>query len=307
MLDFRYRVFLSVARHLSFSKAAKELSLTQPAVSFQIRHLEEQFKTRLFIRFPNRIELTPVGELLYKELARVQQESQKVMGKVMEKLDQFWGALVIGASTTIGNFFLPPLVARFKREHENVSVKLLVDNTDQILSYLSDGILDFAIVEGPVKAKQWTIEEAFTDELVVIAPKDYKHEHHGVISKKRLAEEAFISREAGSGTRAVIDSLKVAGKPLAPPENIILEMGSSTAIKKTVEGGLGISIISRMTLEHELVLGALKMLRVEGYPILRPISLVFPRGVEQGTAVRAMVGLIREAGKKIAPHGKKHG
>ncbi len=307
MLDFRYQVFLSVARHLSFSKAAKELSLTQPAVSFQIRHLEEQFKARLFVRYPNRIELTPVGELLHKELAHIHQESQRVMEKVMQKLGQSWGTLVIGASTTIGNFFLPPVVAKFKRGHANVAVKLLVDNTDQVLTYLADGLLDFAIVEGPVKSKHWIIEEAFIDELVVIAPKDYKQEHRGTISKKQVGAEPFVSREAGSGTRAVIDGLKVAGKPLIPARNIILEMGSSTAIKKTVEGGLGLSLISRMTLEHELALGTLKALRVEGYAIYRSISFVFPRGMEPTQPVKEILDLCREEGKKIGAHSQAPG
>lgn len=307
MLDFRYRVFLSVARHLSFSKAAKELSLTQPAVSFQIRHLEEQFKARLFVRYPNRIELTPVGELLHKELAHIDQESQRVMAKVMQKLGQSWGTLVIGASTTIGNFFLPPVVAKFKRGHANVLIKLLVDNTDQVLTYLADGLIDFAIVEGPVRSKHWVTEEAFIDELVVIAPKDYAHEHRGVISKKQVGEEPFVSREAGSGTRAVIDGLKVAGKPLIPARNIILEMGSSTAIKKTVEGGLGLSLISRMTLDHELALGTLKALRVEGYPIYRPISFVFPRGMDASQPVKEMLDLCREAGNKITATSQIHG
>ena len=307
MLDFRYRVFLSVARHLSFSKAAKELSLTQPAVSFQIRHLEEQFKARLFVRYPNRIELTPIGELLYKELAHINHESERAMGKVMQRLGQAWGTLVIGASTTIGNFFLPPVVAKFKRERTNVVIKLLVDNTDQVLTYLADGIIDFAIVEGPVKSKQWVTEEVFTDELVVIAPKDYPHEHRGLISKKQVGEEPFVSREVGSGTRAVIDGLKVAGKPLIPPKNIILEMGSSTAIKKTVEGGLGLSLISRMTLEHELALQTLKVLRVDGYPIYRPISFVFTRGMEFGPHVKEVLGLCREAGKKITAQVQAHG
>lgn len=307
MLEFKDRVFLSVARHLSFSKAAKELSLTQPAISFQIRHMEEEFKARLFMRYPNRIELTPIGETLFKELSRLDQEYTRMMSRVMEKLDKFWGTLVVGASTTIGNFFLPPLLAKFKRGHENVAVRALVDNTDQILGYLADGIVDMAIVEGPVKPKQWIVEEAFIDELVVIAPKNYPHEKKGMITREQLAKEPFISREGGSGTRAVIGSLLAEGTKLIPPENIFLELGSSTAIKKVVEGGLGVSLVSRMTIENEIQLGTLKVLRIEGYPIHRPISFVLSKGVEPGVAVKTMMELCRERGKKISSGGAHRG
>ncbi|MBI5179179.1 MAG: LysR family transcriptional regulator [Nitrospinae bacterium] len=299
MLDFKYRVFLSVARLASFSKAAKELSLTQPAVSFQIRHLEEELKARLFVRYPNRIELTPIGSFLFGELTRLAGESAKVRERVMQKLGKFWGTMVMGASTTIGNYFMPTAIAEFKAKYPGIATRILVDNTDQVLNYLADGIIDFAIVEGPVKPRQWITEELFTDELVVIVPKDFQGAGKGTIPIQRVGQERFISREAGSGTRAVIDDLRTGQKPLIPPENVVLELGSSTAIKKGVEGGLGISIVSVMTLENELQLGTLRALRIEKFPIYRKISLVFPRGVEQSQAISDMVAVCKEHGKRI--------
>ena len=305
MLDFKYRVFLSAAKLLSFSKAAKELALTQPAVSFQIRHLEEELGARLFVRYPNRIELTPIGTLLLKEAGRLEMESSKVQERVMRKLNKLWGSISVGASSTVGNYFLPPVLAEFKSVYDDVSVKVIVGNTDEVLSDLSDGIIDFAIVEGPVKPRQWTIEKLFIDELVIIAPKEYPEAAKGEITKKQLSQKPFITRELGSGTRAVIDSLKNGQQPLIPPSNTILELGSTTAIKRVVEDGLGISIVSLMTLEKELKILSLAVLRIPNTPIYRNITCVHPKGIEKTALVKEMLKLCKSRAGKVVTNKAK--
>ncbi|GMT43022.1 MAG: LysR family transcriptional regulator [bacterium] len=301
MLDFKYKVFLSAGKLLSFSKAAKEISLTQPAVSFQIRHLEEEVGARLFVRYPNKIELTPIGSLLLKELVRLQAESTKVQERIMSKLDRLWGTISVGASTTVGNYFLPPVLANYKSKYKDVSIRVVVDNTDEILSDLADGIVDFAIVEGPIKTKQWQVEKAFIDELVVIAPRNFPGLEKGVITKKQLAAQPFITRETGSGTRDVIESLKDESHHLVRQSKIILELGSTTAIKRAVEAGLGVSIVSLMTVRKEKELGTLWVLRIPEFHIYRTISFIFPKGIGQTAMVNEMVKLCRESGKKVTP------
>ena len=303
MLDFKYKVFLSAAKLLSFSKAAKELSLTQPAVSFQIRHLEEELGARLFIRYPNRIELTAIGILLLKEAGKLEVESTKVQELVMKKLDKLWGQISVGASSTIGNYFLPPILAEFKSAYDDVNVRVVVGNTDEILSDLSDGIVDFALVEGPVKPKSWEVNKLFVDELVVIAPKESPEASKGVITKKQLSQKPFITREMGSGTRAVIDSLKNGTTPLIPSANTILELGSTTAIKRVVEDGLGVSIVSLMTLEKELRMHSLAVLRIAAFPIYRNISSVYPKGIEKTALVKEMTKLCKLRAAHLAGGG----
>ena len=304
MLDFKYTVFLSAAKLLSFSKAAKELSLTQPAVSFQIRHLEEEIGARLFVRYPNRIELTAIGALLLREAGKLESVSAKVQERVMQKLNKLWGRISVGASSTIGNYFLPPMLAEFKSVYDDVTVKVVVGNTDEILSDLSDGIIDFALVEGPVKLKQWEVEKLFVDELVVIAPKDCPEVGKGIITIKQLSQRPFITREMGSGTRAVIDSLKSGKKPLIPSTSIILELGSTTAIKRVVEDGLGVSIVSLMTLEKELQILSLAVLRIAAFPMYRNISCVYPKGIERTALVKEMTKLCKQQAEKIASNKK---
>jgi len=299
MLDFKYKVFLSAGRLLSFSKAAKEISLTQPAVSFQIRHLEEELGTRLFLRYPNRIELSPVGEMLLKELEQMEGYAEQAHQRVMKKLDKFWGTVEIGASTTVGDYFLPPVLAEFKTEYDEVGLKVLVGNTNEVLGYLADGLVDFAIVEGPVKTRQWEVQAAFLDELVIIAPRDFYCMGDGFITKKQLAGQPFISREPGSGTRAVIDSIKDGEKLLVPKSNIVLELGSNTAIKRVVESGLGISIVSKMTIAREVANKSLSVIRVKDFPIYRQISFVFNRGVEKTDLVSKMVKLCERRAREV--------
>ncbi len=305
MLDFKYKVFLSAGKLLSFSKAAKELSLTQPAVSFQIRHLEEGLGAKLFVRYPSKIELTPIGSLMLKELTHIQTESDRVQERIMRKLDKLWGTVSVGASTTIGNYFLPPILAKFKSTYMDISIRVLVANTDEILSDLADGIVDFAIVEGPVKTKQWKVEEAFVDELVVIAPKTFPFAEKGLITKKQLSALPFITRETGSGTREVIESLKSGSQPLVPVSNIVLELGSTSAIKKAVEAGLGVSIVSLMTLVKETKLDTLEVLRIQGFPIRRTVSFVFHKGLDQTALIKKMVELCRESRKKGYPRTQR--
>lgn len=304
MLDFKYKVFLSAGKLLSFSKAAKELSLTQPAVSFQIRHMEEGLGAKLFVRYPSKIELTPIGSLMLKELVHLQAESDRSQGRIMRKLDKLWGTISVGASTTIGNYFLPPILAKFKSIYADISIRVLVANTDEILSDLSDGIVDFAMVEGPVKARQWKVEEAFVDELVVIAPKTFPDAEKGLITKKQLFALPFITRETGSGTREVIESLKSGSQALVPVSNIVLELGSTSAIKKAVEAGLGVSIVSLMTLVKETKLSTLKVIRIKGFPIRRAVSFVFHKGLDQTALVKKMVELCRKNRQKAYPHAQ---
>jgi len=302
LIDFKCRVFLSAARHLSFSKAAKELSLTQPAVSFQIRHLEEELGERVFLRYPNRVELTSIGRLLLKELKEIAVRSGKSQEKIMRKLGKLMGTVAVGASSTVGNHFLPPVLADFKNLYDEAGLKVLVGNTNEVLGYLQDGIIDFAIVEGPVKSRQWDIEEAFVDELVIIAPTDFPCMGKGAITKKQLSAQPFISREPGSGTRAVVDSLKFGKRALISPSNIVLELGSNIAIKRVVESGLGVSIVSFMTVEREIRHRTLSVIRIAGFPIHRQIVFVFPHGKDKNMLVEEMVRLCRKRAGEIEAH-----
>jgi len=274
MADRRLHVFFSVARLLSFTKAAESLHMTQPAVTFQVRQLEEHFNTRLFDRTHNRISLTEAGTKVYEYAERIFQLYNELENSVRELTGEISGILILGASTTIAEYMLPALLGDFKAKYPDVNLRLKVSNTDGIVSMVEHNIIDLGVVEAPVSNKNLAVDVCRTDRLVAIVPPNHTLASlDGPIKLEQIIEYPYICREEGSGTREVIlDYLKGAGiEPSAL--NIIMELGSLEALKGAVEAGIGISIVSRATLVKEIKLGTLKVLELDP-PLERPFSFV---------------------------------
>jgi DNA-binding transcriptional LysR family regulator len=273
MSDRRLQVFYTVARLLSFTKAAEELHMTQPAVTFQVRQLEEQFNTRLFDRTHNRISLTEAGKKVYECGERIFEIYAEMDNSIRELTGDISGVLILGASTTIAEYMLPVLLGDFKAEHPDVTVRLKVANTDGIVSQVENNAIDLGVVEAPVTNKNLVVEECSTDQLVVIVAPGHALANEDVVPLKRLADFPFICREEGSGTREVmLESMHKSG--MSDSElNVSMELGSLEAIKGAVEAGMGISVISSATIQKELKLGTLVAVKTEP-PIVRPFSFV---------------------------------
>jgi len=170
MSDTRLRVFFAVAKHLSFTRAAEELNLTQPAITFQIKQLEEQFNTRLFDRHHNRITLTEAGKVVLDHVEQILLLYQRMEKAVDEMTGKIAGSLLLGASTTIGHYLLPQMLGRFTRNFGDVRPQVTVGNTERIVHLVEDNTIDLGIVEGPVQNRNLLIEPCMTDEMVVIFP-----------------------------------------------------------------------------------------------------------------------------------------
>jgi DNA-binding transcriptional LysR family regulator len=273
MADRRLHVFYSVARLLSFTKAAEALHMTQPAVTFQVRQLEEHFNTRLFDRTHNKISLTAAGERVYAYAEKIFELYDELENSVRELTGEISGVLILGASTTIAEYMLPALLGDFKDKYPDVTIRLKVSNTDGIVSMVENNVIDLGIVEAPVTNKNLMVENCRTDRLVAITPPGHPLAQHETIPVKSILDYPFICREEGSGTREVImDYLKEAG--VDPGQlDIIMELGSLEALKGAVEAGIGVSIISRATLLKEIKLGSLEVLELDP-PLERPFSFV---------------------------------
>jgi len=273
MADRRLHVFYTVARLLSFTKAAESLHMTQPAVTFQVRQLEEYFNTRLFDRTHNRISLTEAGEKVYEYAERIFQLYNELENSVRELTGDISGVLILGASTTIAEYMLPSLLGDFKSKYPDVNIRLKVSNTDGIVSMVEHNVIDLGVVEAPVANKNLAVETCRTDRLVAIVPPAHPLAKHDKIPLSSILEYPYICREEGSGTREVIlDYLKEAGLDSAEL-NIIMELGSLEALKGAVEAGIGISIVSRATLTKEIKLGTLAVIELDP-PLERPFSFV---------------------------------
>ena len=273
MADRRLQVFHTVARLLSFTKAAESLHMTQPAVTFQVRQLEEQFNTRLFDRTHNRISLTEAGQRVYEYADRIFELYAEMENAVRDMTGEISGMLVIGASTTIAEYMLPSLLGDFKKQYPDINVHLKVSNSDGIVSMVENNDIDLGVVEAPVMNKNLVVEECRKDRLVAIVPPQQALASQQSVAVKELLENAYIAREEGSGTREVIQEyLAELGLP-ASDVHVSMELGSPEAIKGAVEAGMGISIVSEVTIHKELQLGSLVALELDP-PLERPFSFV---------------------------------
>lgn len=275
MADRRLKIFHTVARLLNFTKAAEELHMTQPAVTFQIRQLEEQFNTRLFDRTHNKVTLTDVGKQVFVYADRILKLYEEMTRSITDITGDVSGGVSLGASTTIAEYMLPLLIGEFKAKFPDVKISLKESNTEDIVSMVERNEVDLGFVEGSVNNKNLIVEECRVDPLVVIMPNS-----HPLASAKNLRVEdiivhPFVSREHGSGTQeAITNYVEQHGDNAFL--NVCFELSSPEAIKGAVEAGMGISIASRATIIKELKLKTLTAVELEP-KLERPFSFVRQR------------------------------
>ena len=194
MADRRLQVFHTVARLLSFTKAAETLHMTQPAVTFQVRQLEEHFNTRLFDRTHNRISLTEAGRRAYEYADRIFELYNEMENSIREMTGEIRGALTIGASTTIAEYMLPTLLGDFKAKYPDVEIHLKVSNTDGIVSMVENNAIDLGVVEAPVTNKNLVVEVCRMDQLVAILTPKHPMTSRSSLALQELVEYPFICR-----------------------------------------------------------------------------------------------------------------
>ena len=275
MADRRLQVFYTVARHLSFTKAADQLFMTQPAVTFQVKQLEEQFNARLFERNHGKIALTPAGRLVLDYAERILGLSEEMETRVGELTGATSGPLLLGASTTIAEFILPRILGEFKAEHPLVRAHLTVGNSEMIENRVADHTLDLGLIESPSHRAGLVAEICCEDELVLICAPAHRLAKAAAVKPGELAGEPFVSREPGSGTRDFMDQYLRRCKAAPEDLDVVMELGSPEAIKGVVETGLGVSIVSRATVGKELKLGTLAAVPLEPR-LIRAFSFVYP-------------------------------
>jgi DNA-binding transcriptional LysR family regulator len=284
MADRRLQVFHTVARLLSFTKAAETLHMTQPAVTFQIRQLEEHFNTRLFDRTHNRISLTEAGDRVFEYADRILSLYGEMDNAIRELTGDVSGVLIIGASTTIAEYVLPSILGEFKERNPGVNIRLNVSNSVGVVHMVENNTVDVGIVESPITNKNLAVEVCWHDKLVFICPPDHPLAKESAIPVTMLSDVPFVCREEGSGTRDFIFQ-HLASSNIQPQDvNISMEVGSPEAVKSAVEAGLGVSVVSQATVAKELELGTLVALPLEP-PLERPFSIVYQR---QKFRLRAM-------------------
>ncbi|MCG6975977.1 MAG: LysR family transcriptional regulator [Acidiferrobacterales bacterium] len=291
------KVFESVARHLGYTRAAEELHLTQPAVSMQIKQLEDSVGLPLFEKMGKKIFLTEAGRELYGYSNSISRQLDEV-DEVIEGLKGLErGRLAISVAST-ANAFATRLLAAFSKDHSGVTVSLDVTNRRGLLSQLANNEADMVIMGRPPRDLDLVTEAFMDNPLVVIAPPGHPLGSERNIPLTRLQNETFVVRELGSGTRNAMERF-FTDQGIRVTTG--MEMTSNEAIKQAVEAGLGLGIVSIHTLELELETRRICVLDAENFPILRHWYVVHRRGKRLSPAAQAFKDYVLAEGDKIMP------
>jgi DNA-binding transcriptional LysR family regulator len=298
--NFRLRVFRTVARHLNFSRAAEELLLTQPAVTQQIKALEDEFGVSLFDRGGGHIQLTPGGKALVPFAERMKVLSEEAVRAVAAAYGEQSGDLTLGASQTIAQYLLPALIAAFRESHPKVRVKTLSGNTDEMLEALVSGKIELALIEGPERRKDLHIEAFMEDHMVLVVPPG--HEWAGQeVTPEMFKREPLLMREFGSGSRRVIEQALAANGLKAKDIQISMEFDSTEGLLSGVEVGLGVTFVSRWAVRNQLALGTLKLAYAREFKLARWFSLARASGPEPTGNLKAFRALLLSHTLELTP------
>jgi DNA-binding transcriptional LysR family regulator len=276
MADRRLRVFHAVAKHLSFTKAADALCMTQPSVTAQVKQMEEHFNTRLFDRAHGRISLTPAGLLAFEYAERILGLDAELDERMKALSGQESGPLLIGASTTLAEYLLPRILGEFKSIHPAVVPRLFVGNSEAVQDRVAERTLDLGFIEGDSHLASLASDVCCEDELQVVCAPSHPLARLRSVTPLSLAEHAHVSREPGSGTREVIvNYLQKAGLG-ADALEAVMEASSPEALKGMVATGIGFAIMSRATAANEVVNGTLVCVPLSPR-LIRNLSVVYPK------------------------------
>ncbi len=290
------RIFEAVARQLSYTRAAEELHLSQPAVSMQVRQLEDEVGLPLFEKLGKQISLTEAGRELYhysRSINRALQEMEEVV-EALKGVSR--GRLSVAVASTV-NYFAPRLLAAFHQRYPGISLKLDVTNREQLVRLLEANAVDMVLMGQPPEAVDVESEAFMENPLVVVAPPDHPLAGGPPVPLARLAEEVFVMREPGSGTRQAMERF-FAEHGIAIRHG--MQMTRNEAIKQAVRAGLGLSVVSLHTIELELATGKLVILDAEGFPLERQWFLVYRRGRRLSPAARAFREFVLEEAPRLA-------
>ncbi len=282
MFNFRLQVFHSVAVNLSFTKAAKELHITQPAVTGNIKELENSLGISLFNREQNSISLTKAGQILLKYTERATAEYKQIEYEIGVLRKSFSGELKIGASTTIEQYILPPILARFNKEHPEISISLYNNNTMNIEKDVISRRIDLGIVEGNVGRKEFRYVPFMKDEIVAFA-----HSFQPIAKKKKIGLDELIKipvvlRESGSGTLDIITDELQKHKIKLKDMNVRVSLGSTESIKNFLANGNYMGLASVYAIKKEVAQGYFQIIDIEGLNITRTFNFIYPQGEQNG-------------------------
>lgn len=282
MSDFRLKVFCSVAHNLSFTKASQELFISQPAISKHIQELEAIYQTRLFDRIGNKISLTTPGQLLLDHSTKILDDYNELDFEMNRLRNKYTGELRLGASTTISQYVLPPLLAHFIECYPQISLSLFNGNSREIENALQNHRIDLGLVEGIYRLPNLKYSLFLKDELVPVVRTNGKLAKKDEITIQELQSIPLVLRERGSGTLDVLETSLQQFNLKLSSMNVLMYLGSTESIKLFLESTECMGIVSIRAISREIGDGRFKVIDIKDLRITRDLDFVELQGDENG-------------------------
>ncbi|PKF86361.1 LysR family transcriptional regulator [Bacillus sp. BA3] len=292
------KVFVTVIEQKNFSRAGDILNLSQPGVSLHIRNLENELGTKLIYRSPKQVQITEPGKILYRHAKQMLNHYETAKREINEFNNVVSGTMKIGASFTIGEYYLPKVLAEFAAQYPMVDIQIIISNSNDVIQGIRSNKLDIGLIEGETNYKDIDVRPFMNDEMIVVVPPDHPLSQMDLIEGNMLQNQTWVLREQGSGTRTYSDKL-LSSLELNIKKTFIFT--SIQGVKEAVMAGLGIALLSRLTVQKELNSNELKTFHLKNEPIIRPFSIVKKLDFEASKAMELFLRKVEEFAIKGRP------
>lgn len=291
------KLFHAVASFLSLSRAAEELHISQPAVSIQIKKLEEEIGLKLFERKGRQVYLTQSGIILYRYTTKIFDLVGQATAELYSLKGTIWGKVQVGASNTPGIYIMPRILGKYKKKYPDVVTNLHVKTTYEIENMLYQNQLDFAIMGGGVSREDiFNLEKLMVDEVVLAVSPENPLAQRGIVTAEELIKEQYITHEHNSALFRLVENIV---EELGLPFTVAMSLGSIDAIKQAISYNLGISFVPRISIELELELGLIKEIKIKNKEWKYPYYLVHHKGKQFAPAVEKLIELCKKELKEM--------
>nr|WP_295975381.1 LysR family transcriptional regulator [uncultured Bacillus sp.] len=292
------KTFVTLAEIKNFTRTAEILMMSQPSVSLHIKNLEEEFQTKLFLRSPKVLKITPTGEILYDRAKLMLSLFEQTKQDILEHHHIVKGELKIGASFTIGEYVLPSIIAGFKKEFPNLELQIVIGNTEEIVQYVKLFQVDIGLIEGQTNEKDLSVHPFMQDQLFITAPYGHPLTDKEEVSILELQNQEWIARESGSGTRLYFDHMiRANGIKMGS----LLTISSNQGIKEAVINGMGLSLLSYRVIEREVQYNTLSIISLKNFAFKRTFSYIYSPVIENKKNVKIFIQTLQNLEDYVIP------
>lgn len=283
------RTFVTLAEVKNFTKTAEKLLMSQPSVSLHIKNLEKEFQTKLFLRSPKFLKITPTGDILYERAKQMISIYEQTKQDILEHHNSVIGELKIGASFTIGEYILPSLLIDLQRDFPNLELQIVIGNTDEVVQSVLLFQVDIGLIEGQTNEKELSVHPFMQDELFIIASNNHPLACFGEVTITDFQNQTWVTREVGSGTREYLNHV-IQSNGLKVKSFITIS--SNQGVKETIMNGVGLSLLSYSVIERDLQHGTLSIIPLKNMSFNRTLSYVYSPNMKSKKTVETFINAL---------------